>query len=69
VFDGMKGVLENPKRIFMEKMKEIVLKGTSYEFISGGDPEHIVNLSYDELKSYYKQYYHPSNCTIYSYGD
>jgi len=53
----------------MEKMKEIVLKGTSYEFISGGDPEHIVNLSYDELKSYYKQYYHPSNCTIYSYGD
>lgn len=69
VFNEMKGVLENPSRPYAEALKQEILKGTSYQHNSGGDPESIVNLSHEELQAYYKKYYHPSNCTIYSYGD
>jgi presequence protease len=36
---------------------------------SGGDPEAIPNLTFDEFKHFHQKYYHPSNSRIFFYGD
>jgi Zn-dependent M16 (insulinase) family peptidase len=69
VFNEMKGVYESGQTIFMEQMENNLLQGTPYGYSSGGRPEAITDLPYDELKAYYGKYYHPSNCVFYSYGD
>ena len=69
IFNEMKGVTEDSQQMFMETMESLVLAGTPYQYISGGLPESMITLSYQELMEYYKKYYHPSNCTIFSYGD
>lgn len=35
---------------------------------SGGDPAHIPELTWEEVKEYHEQFYHPSNCIAYLYG-
>lgn len=45
------------------------MKGTKYENDSGGNPENITDLSYEEFLTFAKSFYHPSNCSFVSYGD
>jgi Zn-dependent M16 (insulinase) family peptidase len=40
-----------------------------YGFESGGNPDDIPNLSYEEFIDFHKRYYHPSNSRIFVYGD
>jgi Zn-dependent M16 (insulinase) family peptidase len=40
-----------------------------YKYESGGDPEAIPQLTYEEFNDYHKNYYHPVNSYIYLYGD
>ena len=42
---------------------------TSYAYESGGDPEEIPNLTYEQFLDFHRKYYHPSNSYIYLYGD
>ena len=42
---------------------------TPYAFESGGNPEHIVKLDYQQFLSFYSQFYHPSNCKLFLYGN
>ena len=35
----------------------------------GGDPKHIPDLTYTELKAFHDKFYHPSNAKILTYGD
>src|SRR5690606_2619437 len=42
---------------------------TTYHYNSGGEPEHIPDLSYAELKEFYETHYHPSNAVFMTYGD
>ena len=42
---------------------------TTYGVESGGDPDVIPELSYEEFLDFHRQYYHPSNSYIYLYGD
>ena len=35
---------------------------------SGGDPAHIPEMTWEDLKAYHDRYYHPSNCAAYLYG-
>ena len=42
--------------------------GTTYGNNSGGDPESIVDLTYQELLQFHKTHYHPSNAKFYTYG-
>lgn len=69
VYNEMKGVYENPRSIFMERMQNHLLKGTIYANNSGGDPPAIPNLSHEELKKFHSKNYHPSNSQIFSYGN
>jgi len=40
-----------------------------YQNESGGIPEYIVDLKYDELKKYHEDFYHPCNSKLISYGN
>ncbi|MGE4453141.1 MAG: insulinase family protein [Sphaerochaeta sp.] len=42
---------------------------TPYSFESGGNPEQIVRLDYQQFLSFYSQFYHPSNAKLFLYGD
>ena len=42
---------------------------TTYGVDSGGDPDHITDLTYEEFQEFYRVHYHPSNSYIFLYGD
>lgn len=46
-----------------------ILKGTAYEYDSGGDPAHIPELTYGQFKAFHKAYYNPSNCRLFLAGN
>ncbi|KAJ51793.1 hypothetical protein BD780_000597 [Clostridium tetanomorphum] len=69
VFNEMKGAYSSPESILMRKISESLFPDTTYGVESGGDPEHIPELSYEEFIDFHKKYYHPSNSYIYLYGD
>ncbi len=35
----------------------------------GGDPDFIPDMTYESLRNYHNEYYHPSNCIAYLYGE
>ena len=68
VLNEMKGMTASTDFIMGNAVKTALFGDTPYRFVSGGLPEEIVDLSYDELKAYYDGHYHPSNCVIIFYG-
>lgn len=69
VFNEMKGAYENPDTLFMENIQTLILGGTPYQYDSGGKPFEIPSLTHEKLKEFHKRNYHPSNATIFTYGD
>lgn len=69
VYNEMKGALSDPESIIYNDIKELLYKGSCYEYESGGNPDFIGDLTYDEFLDFYKNHYHPSNSYIYFYGD
>ncbi len=69
VYNEMKGVMQSPDNLFLETLQKNMYKDSPYHYCSGGLPSAIPKLSYDELKQFYKRFYHPSNSHFYSYGD
>ncbi len=69
VYNEMKGVFSSHDRIIDFKLNEKLLEDTKYRFYSGGVPEYISELSYEEFLDFHKKYYHPSNSILYLYGD
>ena len=41
----------------------------TYHFNSGGDPEAIPDLTYQQLRDFYAEHYHPSNAIFLTFGD
>ena len=69
VFNEMKGALSSPVSQVWESLYKYLYPTTTYHYNSGGDPEFITDLSYDELQAFYKTHYHPSNAVFMTYGD
>lgn len=69
VFNEMKGVFANPGSLFWRKLMQGLCPDHTYGFDSGGDPKEIPNLTYEDLLSFHKKYYHPSRCSYFFYGD
>lgn len=69
VFNEMKGALSSPVSQVWEALYTHLYPTTTYHYNSGGDPENITDLSYAELKDFYKIHYHPSNAVFMTYGD
>ena len=69
VYNEMKGAYSSPESILMRKISESLFPNTTYGVESGGDPDFIPELSYEEFIDFHKKYYHPSNSYIFLYGD
>ncbi|KAI9211553.1 hypothetical protein DS838_003566 [Geotrichum bryndzae] len=66
VFNEMKGQMSNPSYLFYIKYFHQIYPSLNS---SGGDPEFITDLKYQELKDFHDQKYHPSNSFTLSYGN
>ncbi len=69
VYNEMKGAFSSPEGVLDRVILNTLFPDTSYANESGGDPEVIPKLSYEEFLDFHRKYYHPSNSYIYLYGD
>lgn len=69
VFNEMKGAMSSVNSVLWQTLCKHLFPCTTYHFNSGGDPEYITDLSYDELKAFYTDHYHPSNAIFMTFGD
>jgi Zn-dependent M16 (insulinase) family peptidase len=69
VFNEMKGALATPGAAVDRAVGKTLFQGMPYQYVSGGDPRDIPNLTWDALKAFHARYYHPSNARFYTYGD
>lgn len=69
VYNEMKGAYSSPDDVFYREIQRHLLADTAYGFDSGGDPDEIPKLTYEDYIDFHRTYYHPSNSYIYLYGD
>ncbi len=69
VYNEMKGAYSSPEQMLMQQIQKSLLPDTTYGCDSGGDPDSIPELTYEEFLDFHRKYYHPSNSYIYLYGD
>lgn len=69
VFNEMKGVYSSPDSCLVEYAQRTLFPDTTYGVDSGGDPRHIPDLTWEELRAFHARFYHPSNARIYFYGN
>jgi Zn-dependent M16 (insulinase) family peptidase len=69
VFNEMKGAMSSVTSTLWQTLCEHLYPTNTYHYNSGGEPENIPDLSYQQLKDFYKRHYHPSNAIFMTYGD
>ncbi len=69
VYSEMKGALSDPDSYVRDEIMKNLYPDTNYGFESGGIPEEITKLTYEDFLDFHRRYYHPSNSFIYLYGD
>lgn len=69
VYNEMKGAFSSPDDVMQREILNSLFPDTSYGNESGGDPECIPNLTYEQYLDFHRKYYHPCNSYIYLYGD
>ena len=73
VYNEMKGVFSSPDGVLERGVMNSLFPGTCYGVESGGDPDVIPELTYENFLNFHRKYYHPSNSYIliwqYGYGE
>lgn len=69
VYNEMKGAYSSPEGVLAESVQHALFPDNTYGLDSGGDPEHIPDLTYAAFKDFHSRYYHPSNAYIFFSGD
>lgn len=69
VYNEMKGAYSSPDEVLSSQIYRSLFPDNTYSKDSGGNPEYIPKLTYEEYLDFYHKYYHPSNSYIYLYGD
>jgi len=69
VFNEMKGALASPQAAVQNAVGRALFPGLTYAYVSGGDPENIPELTWEQLRKFHAVHYHPSNAYFYTYGD
>ena len=68
VYNEMKGALGDPDENLYQAVFGESYEPCQYTTVSGGHPDHIVKLTYEDFIANHKKYYHPSNARFYLYG-
>lgn len=69
VFNEMKGALNSPSSRLNEALNEAMFPDITYGINSGGDPKVIPSLTHRELCEFHQEFYHPSRCLFFFYGN
>lgn len=66
VYNEMKGQMSDAGYLFYIRFQDHIFPDINN---SGGDPQKITDLTYQQLKKFHAEHYHPSNAKVYTYGD
>ncbi|KAK1085484.1 Mitochondrial presequence protease [Friedmanniomyces endolithicus] len=66
VYNEMKGQVSDATYLFYIRFFEQIIPALNN---SGGDPQKMTDLTYEQLAKFHKDHYHPSNSKILTYGD
>ncbi|KAK3067448.1 Mitochondrial presequence protease, partial [Teratosphaeriaceae sp. CCFEE 6253] len=66
VYNEMKGQVSDATYLFYIRFFEQIIPALNN---SGGDPQKMTDLTYEQLANFHKEHYHPSNSKIITYGD
>ncbi len=69
VYSEMKGALSSAMGQMEEEMQQAMFPDNTYGVNSGGDPDVIPSLTYEDYLDFHSRYYHPTNSYIFLYGD
>lgn len=69
VFNEMKGAMSNASSRLNEAISKALFPNLTYGINSGGDPKDIPQLTYQQLCDFHKEFYNPSRCLFYFYGN
>ena len=69
VYNEMKGSYSDQAAILDEYSRRTLFPDTAYKYDSGGVPDAITELTYEQFLAFHKKYYSPSNCRIFLYGN
>lgn len=69
VYNEMKGALGNISAAAHYNVLDVLYPDSIQSNISGGDPEKIKDLTYEQIINTHKTYYHPSNSIMILYGN
>ena len=68
VYNEMKGALGDPDETLYLNVFREAYEPCQYTTVSGGHPDDIVKLSYEQFIATHQKHYHPSNARFYLYG-
>lgn len=66
VYNEMKGQMSDASYLFYIRFQDEIFPSINN---SGGDPQKITDLTYEQLKKFHADHYHPSNAKVLTYGD
>ena len=66
VYNEMKGQMSDAGYLFYIRFQDHIFPAIHN---SGGDPQKITDLTYEQLKQFHAEHYHPSNAKVFTYGD
>lgn len=69
VLNEMKGEMSGIDAVVEQGMNRLLFPDTCYRFHSGGEPEEITNLTYEQFVETYRRFYHPSNARFFLDGN
>lgn len=69
VFNEMKGAYSSPESLMYELAGRGLFPDTPLGRDSGGDPQHIPSLTYEQFRQFHADRYHPGQGLFYLYGD
>jgi len=69
VFNEMKGAYSSPDNQLYEYSQHALFPDVTYGLDSGGDPEQIPDLTFDDFMAFHRAHYQPTNAFAFFYGD
>jgi presequence protease len=69
VFNEMKGAMSSPSSRLSDAMHSNLFPDITYGINFGGDPKVIPELTFEQLITFHKKFYHPSRCLFFFYGN